>query len=197
MSEAQKFEILKASGELIWGPWGAWAYDTWAELNKQYFDNKLKIGGIIWGLTPHGGALGIYFPRHNLIVLHTMLAERRNWHPWDIKGDDAYARDVLLHEMIHMSIRQSGVLVGKDHHNNPAWAAEINRVAKLLGIDVHAECIKQRRVRDGNGKTTRQRTRAPVEGNLELKDISRFPHSVRPAGFYKKKEPSHITLCDK
>ncbi len=54
-SNSARLEILKKAAEISDFGYGVWAYDTWERLNAEYFDGRLKAGGIFWGLTPHGG----------------------------------------------------------------------------------------------------------------------------------------------
>ncbi len=69
----ERLEILKNAAEISDFGYGVWAYDTWQRLNIEYFDETLTVGGIFWGLTPHGHTLGFYSPWRNSITLHTSL----------------------------------------------------------------------------------------------------------------------------
>jgi hypothetical protein len=104
-----KFSILKISAYLTNGDMGQWVHERWLEYNTRYFENQISPGGIQWGLTPHGSALGYYESGRNLIVLHQSLLKASPFgkgNPWNIKELLGYrlAADVLLHEMIRQSI---------------------------------------------------------------------------------------------
>jgi hypothetical protein len=59
-----------------------------------------------------------------------------------------------------------------------AWVDEVNRIAHLLGLDVHAQVVRQRRV-DGKVQWVAE------EGCLSRKELSTFPYSVRSKEFYQ------------
>ena len=179
---------LRSFGEHCWGEFGGWVYDEWADLNDQYF-GSLRPSGIIWGLTPHGRALGYYQPQFDVITLHKSLVDPHSSAPWGIPAyqlNKIFASDVLLHEMIHQKIHQTDMdATGKSSHNNGAWASEVTRIAKIMGLNAKAIEVKQRRV-DG------QVCWAPIDGHMTIQDISHFPqvwrlgvpHSVRPGAYY-------------
>ena len=67
---------------------------------------------------------------------------------------------------------------GETSHNRPEWAAEVVRVAPLLGFqEARAERVKVRRA---GGKLTRP----PREGHLSQLEIATFPHALRPYGYF-------------
>lgn len=173
------FQILKSSGKIMWGEWGAWMYDTWAEHNEKFFSGELKLGGIVWGLVPHGFGLGCYNIFCNVIVLHTAIAEKGNWRIWNICSDILFASDILLHEMMHQHIHQTGI-EGKtiSTHDSEGWVAEINRIAPILRFDMKAELVKRRRVKGGG------LTWEPRDGYPSIDDMSHFPHLWRSVDFY-------------
>jgi hypothetical protein len=171
------FQELRNAASVFFGDLGAWSYDTWSELNEAYFEGRNIPGPIIWGLTPHGFALGLYSPGKNQITLHQSLTKETESCPWGITclGKE-FARHVLLHEMMHQRI---DMLYGKirngekgPSHNCQHWADEINRIAPLLGLHhVKAQVVKQRRVNKGeNGKFT------PDPGFITRREMGSFPH---------------------
>jgi hypothetical protein len=184
------FKRLKWAAEYIDGDYGVWAYDTWKEYNRAYFDNALEVGGITWGLTRHGAALGYYAGYRNLIVLHSSLIEPRSESPWGIENlGYKFAADVLLHEMMHQNIHQhysedsKKPLPNRGCHTSKAWVSEVNRMAGMLNLDCKAMVIKQRRVKLEGEAKSKPRWIAP-DGYLEQTELSSFPHSVRPENYY-------------
>ena len=178
---------LRTAGTTFFNQLGKWSYDRWEELNDRYFDGQLEVGPILFGLTPHGHYLGAYSPMDNQIVLHTSLIEPKSENPWLIGSllGRRFAEDVLLHEMIHQYIRQNGYK-GKESHNCAEWCDQIVRISKLMGVEIKVQPVKQKRIRQagqksGNGKVTWH----VEEGHLNRKEISSFPHSIRPVGFYE------------
>jgi hypothetical protein len=172
---------LKTAGKTFFSELGEWSYDKWEELNDLYFDGKLEVGAIIWGLTPHGRTLGFYSPIDNQITLHSSLVEPKSESPWDMGSllGEKFAEDVLLHEMIHQYLRQYKKYTGKESHNCDEWCEEIVRIAKMMGEEIKAKPIKPQRV-DGEVK------RFVEDGHLSRMDIKNFPHSIRPNGYYEK-----------
>ncbi|MGB6010748.1 MAG: hypothetical protein WBI57_05720, partial [Desulfobacterales bacterium] len=67
--------------------------------------------------------------------------------------------------------------MGETSHNNERFVEEVNRIAKLLGMDMKARVIKPMTVQ---GKTFR-----PVEpGCLTLAELIHFPYSSRNCNYY-------------
>ena len=180
-------ELLKKAARISDLGCNEWAYEKWEELNRAHFDNRLKVGAIHWGLTPHGHALGFYNATSNQITLHLSLMSPKGdaWGMSHLLGEK-FALDVLLHEMIHQSNRQQGY-DGKDAHNCEPWCQEINRIAPALGLKPNAAPIRQRRIKEpgqteGNGKVTW----VVQPGMMTRKELASWPHSVRPDGYYEK-----------
>lgn len=177
-----EFIEYKRAAKQFFNEIGEWSYDEWRSHNAIYFDNALKVGAILWGLTPFGGSLGYFEEWDNRITLHTSLVRPSTLAPWTItylKLGKQYASDVLLHEMMHQKILQiDGGWKGKSCHNCRAWANEIMRVGKLLGMDIKANEVKQRRI---NGQVKWKER----DGYLTLNQMSTFPHCLRPSGFYE------------
>jgi len=185
--EPQLISLIEYAG-MIYPKVGGWAYRTWDELNTKYFGCHNKLGGIQWGLTPHG-QLGSYSPSSNIITLHSSLIEPRDQTVWNGLGSflgPLFARDVLLHEMVHQHLHQyhsaeyvEACRKRRSSHNNDLWINEINRIGPMLGLKFHAQVIKQRRV---YGK----QCYLPRDGYLSQREIASFPHPLRKKnGYYK------------
>jgi hypothetical protein len=183
-------DILKEAARIIYPGHGAWAYDTWLAHNTAYFNGILQPCGIQWGLTPHGYALGYFSPTFRTITLHTSLVNPHSY-AWGLHAvlGEQFASDVLLHEMIHQNVHQEHGdirLDGTSCHNNQAWCEHINRISDLLGLNVKAAVVKQRRE---NGSKPRW---LPQPGYLSIADLAHWPHSVRPAGFYEAEAEQNL-----
>lgn len=179
------FNELKISAIKVFGHFGVWVFDEWNKLNDSFFYGKNIVGEIIWDHTPRDRSLGYYSPEENLIVLHKTLmrpfypTNNFNWDPRHL--NKRKVSDVLLHEMIHQRIHQTGGWKGENSHNNVRFVNEVNRIAKLLGIDINAQVIQQQTI---HGRTT-----ALVKpGCLNMEELSNFPYSSRPHNYYY--EPS-------
>ena len=162
---------------VLWRDAGAWAHDTFDELNTHYFDGEIPQRGVVWGLTPHGGALA-HCHSSGRITLHPALLDPRS-DAWKIKRylGEAYARDVLLHEMIHALLFARGI----DHkHNSQPWCDQVMRLAPMLGLgDVKAAPVQPRRI---NGKVVRRE----LDGHLSQLQLARFPHESRDQTWYER-----------
>jgi hypothetical protein len=172
---------LKSQGIQRFGEAGAWAFDEWKMLNQTFFYGENKPGAIIWGKTPQDKRMGYYHVSENLIYLDKNLMRPvypTNSLNWGIQHvNKKIASDVLLHEMIHQRVNQTGGWVGETSHNNERFVEEVNRLAKLLGIDVKAKVIEKKR--------TRNQPIWHIEpGHLTLKELSDFPYSSRPYNYY-------------
>ncbi len=175
------FEELKIKAIKAFGNFGAWVFDEWKQLNDTFFYGENIVGEIIWGSTPQDRSLGYYSPDENLIVLHKTLMRPvypTNDLKWEFRHlNKRKASDVLLHEMIHQRVRQAGGWEGDNSHNNEQFVNEVNRIVKLLDINIKAKVI-QREI--NQGKTTPN-----VEpGCLNLEELSNFPYSSRPRNYY-------------
>jgi len=185
MKHPERWEEMRVASEALWPGVGSWAYDVWADHNDRYFDNALEPAAIVWGLTPHGHALGsCSHSQPTRITMHTSLLQPSG-DAWKIghKLGRAFASDVLLHEMIHQVIHERGdgrAWSGdKSSHNNEFWVAEVNRIAPKLGLPANAGVCKQRRTESG-------RRVVPPDGCMSRAALSSWPHSARPEGHYER-----------
>jgi len=181
---------LRDSAQIIYPGVGGQLYDWWETINEAHFGRQMTPPGIQFGLTPHGKTFGKWRGYEHTVILHRSLLDPADASddPWDI-GDllgNRFARDVLFHEMIHQYIdtvrgidNPRGNSPNSSPHNCPSWVAEINRLSAEMDLDCTAHVVKQRRV-DGDVKW------APPEGfDMSIGDISSWPHSVRPDGYYR------------
>lgn len=177
------FDELKKECIKLFGEVGAWAFDEWQILNTTFFDGKNKAGAIIWGSTLHDKSLGYYLVAKNLIYLHKTLVRPvypTNDLKWGIHHlKKKVASDVLLHEMIHQRVRQTGGWVGETSHNNERFVEEVNRIAKLLCMNIKARIIKQKTIKD-------KAILYEEPGCLTFKELSEFPYSSRTYNYYYK-----------
>jgi len=175
------FPELKIEAVKNFGDFGAWIFDEWKMLNETFFGGENTAGEIIWGATPKDRSLGYYSRTENLIVLHKNLL--RPIYPTDSlklelhRINKRLVRDVLLHEMIHQRVHQTGGWLGETSHNNDRFVEEVNRIAKLLGINIRAKVIQSKIVQ---GTTVR----IVEPGCLNLQELSNFPYSSRNRNFY-------------
>jgi hypothetical protein len=178
------FEELREQGTKRFGDVGAWAYDEWKYLNEVYFNGKNNVGPIVWGLTFQGESMGYYSVAENLIYLNNHLL--RPIYPthqlrWDVGHmNKRLASDVLLHEMIHQKIHQTGGWEGETSHNNVRFVEEVNRIAKLIGLNVNARVLKKETFRS-KGKWKEQ------AGYMGMNELLFFPYGSRPSSYYRKR----------
>jgi len=52
-----EFIEYKRAAKQFFNEIGEWSYDEWKSHNAVYFDNALKVGAIVWGLTPFGSSV--------------------------------------------------------------------------------------------------------------------------------------------
>lgn len=175
------FNKFKKTGVKSFKAFGSWAFDEWKRLNDTFFYGENIVGEIVWRLTPKGRSLGYYSPSENLICLHKGLM--RPVYPtidlkWEVRHiNKRLVSDVLLHEMIHQKIHQTGGWAGKTSHNNDRFVEEVNRIAKLLGIDIKARVIEKKSAHD-------KATGCAEPGCLTLKELSHFPYGSRSNNYY-------------
>jgi len=175
------FLELKAKAVKEFGGFGAWVFDEWKTLNDIFFYGENIVGEIIWGSTPGDRSLGYYSPNENFIVLHKTLmrpfyqTNDLHWNPRHL--NKRKVSDVLLHEMIHQRVHQTGGWIGESCHNNRRFVEEVIRIAKLLGMDIKVKVIQ--------GETVHGKTIPFVEpGCIDLNELSHFPYSSRCRNYY-------------
>jgi len=95
---------------------GQLAYQLFELINASYFDNELPWPLILWALTAHGHCLAYTQARDRppIVVLHpSILGGTEKENPWGVPAawlNVRYAFDVLLHELMHVSVEcRSGV----------------------------------------------------------------------------------------
>jgi hypothetical protein len=186
---------LRLVARHYYGDAGVWTYQAFDWVNAELFDGALPTPLIQWGLTAHGACLGLTrsaTDRGPVVTLHPSLfggTEREN--PWQVNPawlGARFAFDVLLHELIHVSVtyrlggwRQAG---GESSHNNPLWIAECNRIAPRIGLaDITTgRSVVKRVVIPGelmpSGRPRTKPTRV-TEGNVPFPAVARFPSGVR------------------
>lgn len=171
---------IRQAIETIYPGIGAWVCDEFESHSQKYFDGRLELRPILFGLTPHGKALGFYRVGAGHITLHTSLLKPAG-RAWDLAPllGRAYCSDVLLHEMVHASVDELLKRSHKDCHNNDDWCAEIVRITPMLGLPpIKAAPIRQKRI----DKRVCWHTPA---GHLQRRQMASWPHSVRPSRYYK------------
>ena len=193
LQEKMEADAMAAACRLIArardGRKGVWAYRAFDHINATYWAGSLPTPLILWLITPYGKCLGdTRCCTPALIRLHPGLVGGPTETPWGIAPEHrgyGYAYEVLLHECIHLAIFSGLVAVpsnGKSH-DDPAWIAEVNRLAPLLGLHIVAGRSKPKRVPiEGTvGKRGKPLTKpARVdEGTVPYEAITRFPHGVR------------------
>lgn len=188
-----------------YGPRGRWAYASFDVINERYFDGELSTPWIQWAITPHSACLGSTGVRRDavpVITLHpSILGGTEKKDPWEVPARHlgrAYAFDVLVHELMHVAVvlhRGHVTKPGETSHNNPAWIAEVNRIAPLLGFgDLKAG--RSRVVREG------QRVFRACDGDVPFRAASGFPQSYRKhlnaLGYYSQPDRhAHVPEFDR
>jgi hypothetical protein len=148
------------------GSVGAELFDFYAAINQRFFGGKLPPAFILRAITPYGKCLGLTNVTYErpVILLHPGLKtpEQRFY--------------TLLHEAIHVQCDYLlGTRVkGKTSHSQPAWIAEVNRIAPLLGYDgIELGAPKVRRLpKSEGGGLTRSAPDVPYECTY------RFPQAL-------------------
>lgn len=177
----------------FYGARGLWIYDSYEALNRQLFGGKLPTALIAIELTAHGRCLGLTQARDcrlPRVALHpSTFGGTESANPWGVSGDvlgHRYALDVLIHEMVHVSVIWChGGAAGPSSHNCPRWRSEVERIAPLIGLEhFSATASKTKRVDTGQvnakGKPIKQ-VRRVDDGDFPYAATYRFPHEARKA----------------
>jgi len=151
------------------GDVGVALFNYYDAINWHFFDNKLPQAFLLTALTAYGACIGLTEPDpHKLptILIHPTLKTEE---------DRFYT---VLHEATHVYVRYVlGVTSygSKTSHSNPAWIAEVNRLAKLLGytnIEIGFNKVTREKKEDG-GKIKRAQT-----GSVPYSCSYSFPHTL-------------------
>jgi hypothetical protein len=152
-----------------WGRLGARVAECWEEYNRLYFGGRLKpLPVFLTPAMPYGRLLG--WTCCGGAVTHIALAAPKD-------GEVLVAdRGVLLHEMVHQLLHESGEGTG---HGGEGWRREVMRLHKrLTGKEVWAgkpTVFKGKDRKSVRGNKPHPETGAP---SLTQGDIARWPHSV-------------------
>lgn len=162
-----------------WGSLGGTVAETWRDLNRTHFKNKLEpLPIIIVSTSPYGRWLGCTYcncksRRAHLIQLavprqkNTLLADR----------------GTLLHEMIHQSLTEQGL---SPKHEHAPWCEEIMRLTYDLTrkrIYAAPEIVTKTKDKDpitGKTKSIRRPRLHPETGkpSIDRMAIATWPHSL-------------------
>ncbi len=179
----------------VYGPKAVWAYELFDFINASYFNGRLPMPYILWGLTPHGGCVAWASTvtdklRPPIVTLHpSLLKASESPTPWGIPAawlGPSLACDTLLHECIHIHIGSNlGGHKGRTSHDCMRWIRQVNRIAPLLGfIGIQAGRTKSVRVpilnapRTKRGKLPTRVVRRTV-GNVPFRTVAGFPAALR------------------
>lgn len=172
-----------------WGQAGEYAADEFMRLNRKHFAGSIPPMPIVIGITAFGHCIGLTrghsTPR---ISLASELFNGSDRQP----GGPLSVADTLIHEMLHAFLMLRGKEPG---HNFGPWCRMIAELTPdLAGVELKAEPVGTMRVpnpeRDtdpGAPKTKVIRQAKP--GCLTQGQLARWPHSIRPKGYYNQQEP--------
>lgn len=171
----------------LWGAAGEYAADESARVNREYFAGSVPPLPVVIGITAYGHCLGLTRGRRRAIP-RISLASRAFNH-----GGPRTVFDLILHEVLHAFL----MLRGEDPaHNAAPWCAMITELtpAVITGAEILAAPVGTTRVpnpareRDPQAPKTRVVRRAR-DGHLTQDQLARWPHSVRPEGYYDGQQP--------
>lgn len=192
-AEAPLPQACRLVAERFFGPDCLWLHEAYDAANREFFAGELPQPFIYLSLTAHGRCLAWTASQREklpVIALHpSVFGGSEKPDPWGVPPEwlgRRFAHDVLLHEMIHVSVNyRLGGRTGTTSHNDPAWIAEVNRLAPLIGFEgVQAGKSVTKRVPvdgaepSGRGKRSSRVIRTTV-GNVPFKCVAGFPQALR------------------
>lgn len=172
-----------------WGPAGEYAAGEYARLNREHFAGSMPPLPIVIGLTSYGHCIGL--TRHRSAPRITLASETFNGSPRQ-PGGPLTVSDVLIHEMVHAFLMLRGEEPG---HNFKPWCQMITELTpELTGTGILAEPVGLTRIpnpaRDTDPKAPKTKpARRARDGYLTQGQLSAWPHSIRPAGYYDGQQP--------
>jgi len=163
------FEDALLIADRCFGERGRETVFLWKQYNRDYFSGMLKPTPVLYVPTSeYGRWVGCFREGHNIYLMHENPVLR----PWP------YVRGVLLHEMLHQHLSETGQWKpdGKSCHIGP-WCEEIMRLSKMLGRDIWAGAYTVGKV---NGRSVRMNKRNPDASSkayaLDQMQIAMWPH---------------------
>lgn len=164
-STAVTFDDAVLIAERCFGDLGLKTIFLWKQYNRDYFSDALDVTPVLYvPVSPYGHWVGCFCAGRNIYLMFP--SEERSW---------AFVRGVLLHEMVHQHLAQTG---NNSQHACEPWCAEIMRISRCLGVNIWAGKYTVKKV---NGKSVRANQERPASMNgraLNQKQISQWPHSI-------------------
>jgi hypothetical protein len=173
----------------LWGPAGEFAADEFGRLNREHFAGSITPLPIVIGITAYGACIAL--TRGHATPRISLASETFNG-SGRLRGGPLTVSDALIHEMLHAFLMLRGE---NPQHNFPPWCRMITELTPgLAGIEVLAEPVGTMRVpnpdRDTDPAAPKTKVvRRPKPGYLTQMGLGRWPHSVRPEGYYKDQRP--------
>ena len=154
---------------------GQFSYAAFDHINATYFQSRLPLPLMLWGIIPHGFGItyntGLEAGTPIILLHYTLLGERETKNPWGIPSrclGKLLVYEALINQCIQLAVaflherpyqHRDGTYhpypdrSGAHLTNSPAFAQEVNRLAPLLGFkDVNAGPYVMRRVATGEQK---------------------------------------------
>jgi hypothetical protein len=201
-------ETYADAAALLWGKAGEFAAAEFARHNCEHFAGSIPPMPIIIAMSAYGHCIGLTrapawlaSPRISLTPeVFNGSAEKFNpltgrTMPGRTRGGPRQVSDVLLHEMIHATLIFRGE--NPDHNGDP-WCKLITELSPdVLGFDINARPVRTHRVpnpaRATNPKAPKTIVkRMPDDGCLAQMELARWPHSLRPPGWYDADVPIYV-----
>lgn len=191
-----KDEMLKMAA-WAWGDEGEWLARLWIAFNDAHFGGKLEPLPL-WQVAtfPHGGAIGMFTAgkerslsiqlklqvlgeKYKKNVLPEKIPDAAERGRYIRKSDRLLKPGVLLHEMIHQHLFESGQHTG---HRGQPWCDEIMRLSKdIWNRDIWASPSRPTKEKNDEGDwvSVRKAKKSPDgKESLSGEDIARWPHSL-------------------
>jgi hypothetical protein len=161
ISSGVSFDDALLIAERCFGELGRKTIFLWQRYNEEYFSGSLEVTPVLYVPTsPYGHWIGLHRADRNIYLMPPAPSR-----PW------SRVRAVLLHEMIHQNLSQSGKDV---RHAGEPWCREIMRISMHFDRKIWAGKYTVR-----NGQ--RVNTAPPLATNariLNQREIASWPHSI-------------------
>ena len=168
----------------LWGAAGEYAADEFGRINHDHFAGSIPPLPIVIGITAYGRCIGL--TRGHSTPRITLASEIFNGSHRQ-QGGPLTVSDTLIHEMLHAFLMLRGESAD---HNAAPWCRMITELSPaLVGREIKAEPVGTMRVpnpdRDAAPAAPRTKVvRQAKPGCLTQDQLARWPHSVRPEGYY-------------
>lgn len=159
------FDDALLIAERCFGGLGLKTVYLWRQYNDDYFGGALAVTPILYVPTsPYGRWVGCFRHDRNIYLMYP--GNGRSW---------GFVRGVLLHEMVHQHLAQTGQ---DPHHDQTPWCSEIMRLSLYFRRNIWAGKYTVKKIAGKSVRANKDRPASKTGESLNQDQISKWPDSI-------------------